>query len=50
MSWAQLFHRLWQAEWSSTNIAEFYGVGEERVRVLVGAEIVRGCDEAGIAI
>lgn len=50
MSWAGLFYKLWQADWSSTHIAEYYGVGEERVRILIGAEIVGKCDEIGITL
>jgi hypothetical protein len=50
MSWAELFHKLWQADWSSQQIADYYDVGEERVRILIGSRIVEDCDEAGIAV
>lgn len=39
MSQAKLFHFLWLADWSSTDIAEAYGTNEERVRVLVATEL-----------
>lgn len=50
MSWAELFHKLWQADWSSQQIAEFYGVGEERVRILVASKMVDICDETGLTV
>jgi DNA-directed RNA polymerase specialized sigma24 family protein len=45
MGWADVFHMLWLADWSAEQIAEAYGVDEERVRVLVGTIIGRNFNE-----
>jgi hypothetical protein len=45
MSWAELFHKLWLADWSAGEIAEAYDTNEDRVRALVGSKIVETCDE-----
>lgn len=40
MTWGKLFFLLWQADWSSTDIADAYAVDEELVRVLVASHWV----------